>query len=231
MSGKDYFKRAITFSLLDEIAFFARKRIFKIFMKTIRPLPHETIIDIGVFGGSEDPNWNFLEQLYEYPERITTVGIDDANFLERQYLGLKFVKTVPDTPLPFKENQFDIGFSGAVIEHVGSYHNQKFFLEEAIRVCCRLFLTTPNRFYPVELHTRLPLIHWLPQPIFHKIISKMGLEFYSKEENLNLLSKNQLLNLVPRPYRTKVTLRAYRLFGLTSNLILLIKKESNKAYE
>ena len=26
-----------------------------------------------------------------------------------------------------------------------------------------MFLTTPNRWFPVEVHTRLPLVHWLPE--------------------------------------------------------------------
>jgi len=224
MSRSYYFDRAVKFSLLDKIAFLARKQMFKMFMKLMKPYSHESIIDIGVFGDSEDPNWNFLEYLYDDPKQITAVGIDDAGFLERQYPGLKFVKIIPNMPLPFKENQFDIGFSSATIEHVGSRDKQMFFLEEAIRVSRRLFLTTPNRFYPVEFHTRLPFLHWLPQPVHRMIVSKIGLEFYSKEENLNLLSKKQLLNLVPPLYQTKIRLYTYRLFGLISNLILVIEK-------
>lgn len=224
MSDKDYFKRAIKSSLLDKIAFFARKQIFEIFMDVTKPLPHETVVDIGVFGGSADPNWNFLEQLYKYPENITAVGIEDASVLETQYPGLKFVKVIPGRPLPFKQSQFDIGFCSATIEHVGSYRNQRFFLEEIIRVSCRAVIITPNRFFPMEVHTRLPFLHWLPQPFFRNILKKMGLEFYSKEENLNLLTEKQFLNLVPKSRYSKVLLYKYRIFGMVSNLILLIEK-------
>ena len=34
---------------------------------------------------------------------------------------------------------------------------------EALRVGRRVFLTTPNRWFPIEVHTRLPLVHWLPE--------------------------------------------------------------------
>ena len=33
------------------------------------------------------------------------------------------------------------------------------------------FITTPNRFYPIEFHTKLPLIHW---------IQKKDSSFYSR---------------------------------------------------
>jgi len=162
--------------------------------------------------------------LYSRPEKITAVGIEDASFLEGQYKGLKFVKAAPNEPLPFKDNQFDVGFCSATIEHVGSSKRQELFLKEAIRVCKKLFLTTPNRFYPVEFHTRVIFLHWLPAGIFRKIIKNLGLEFYSTEENLNLLSRKQLLNLIPGEYRKKSCVFYHTLFGLPSNLILIVRK-------
>jgi len=224
MSDKDYFKRALTFPVFDKIAFSARRKIFDIFISSTSPKTEESILDIGVFAGSEDPNQNFLEYLYKDPSRITAVGIDDASFLERQYPGLKFIKIESGKALPFRDDQFDIAFSSAVIEHVGSRRQQEFFILEALRVSKRLFLTTPNKFYPVEFHTRLPLVHWLPQKFFAAVLKKIGLTFYSNESNLNLLSKKDLLALLPDRYRSKAELISFRLFGITSNLILIIKK-------
>ena len=53
-------------------------------------------------------------------------------------------------------------FSNAVIEHVGGRAEQRRFVDESLRVAPRAFVTTPNRWFPVEVHTRLPLVHWLP---------------------------------------------------------------------
>jgi len=224
MSDKDYFNRLINASFLDELTFAERKKIFDIFLKEIKPLPDEKIVDIGVFCGSIDPKMNFLELLYPHPENITAVGTEDGNFLEEKYRGLKFIRIVPNEPLPFKDDQFDIGFCSATIEHVGSLDNQKNFLKETIRVCKRFFLATPNRFYPVEFHTRAIFIHWLPKPIFRRMIKKMGLEFYSREENLNLISRKELLALVPEKYRKISKIIYHKLFGMPSNLILVVKK-------
>ena len=59
-------------------------------------------------------------------------------------------------------------FSNAVIEHVGGRERQRQLVSEAIRVGRRVFITTPNRRFPVEVHTRLPLVHWLPDAISHR---------------------------------------------------------------
>ncbi|MDD5136303.1 MAG: methyltransferase domain-containing protein [Candidatus Omnitrophica bacterium] len=224
MSDKEYFKRLFDSHYLDEIAFSERKKIFDMFVERIRPRPDEKIVDIGVFCGSTDPKMNFLEMLYGHPEKITAVGIEDASFLESQYSGLKFIRTAPGAALPFGDNQFDIGFCSATIEHVGSPDRQRYFLSEAIRVCKRLFLTTPNRFYPVEFHTRAVFLHWLPKPVFRKIIKCLGLEFYSREDNLNLLDKGELLALVPEQHSRRARVICHRLFGLPSNLILIVEK-------
>ena len=34
-------------------------------------------------------------------------------------------------------------------------------LENDIKLTKKIFvITTPNKFYPIELHTKIPLIHW-----------------------------------------------------------------------
>jgi SAM-dependent methyltransferase len=127
------------------------------------------------------------------------------------------------SPLPFADNEFDLGFSNAVIEHVGSRERQAAFLAELVRVASRVFISTPNRFYPLELHTRLPLLHWLPPRLFRSVLARLGMDFYSREENLNLLTARELKGMLPPgPYRVRL-FRHYFL-GLPSNLILIVEK-------
>jgi len=70
--------------------------------------------------------------------------------------------------LPFADGEFDVCFSNAVIEHVGARAAQRQFVAEALRVAPRVFVTTPNRWFPIELHTRAPLVHWLPDAAAHR---------------------------------------------------------------
>ena len=73
--------------------------------------------------------------------------------------------------LPFDDAAFDIGFSNAVVEHVaGGREGQRRFVHELCRVARRVFVTTPNRWFPLEVHTLLPLVHWLPARARERLI-------------------------------------------------------------
>ena len=80
----------------------------------------------------------------------------------------------------------------------------------------------------IDFHTQIPLIHWLPKNIHRKILSLIGLKFYSKEENLNLLSLEELKNLLKNFHLIEYEIRSIRLFGFISNF-MIFGKITNKS--
>jgi hypothetical protein len=52
-----------------------------------------------------------------------------------------------------------------------------------LRVGRRAFITTPNRAFPVEVHTRLPLVHWLPDVVSHRVY-ELARKPWAKENHL-----------------------------------------------
>jgi ubiquinone/menaquinone biosynthesis C-methylase UbiE len=101
--------------------------------------------------------------------------------------------------LPFRDGAFDVVHSSAVLEHVGSIQNQIAFVQECCRVACKwVFLTTPNRWFPVEFHTLLPLVHWLPKRSFRALMCATGKDFFAEESNLNLLSRREIRSICAR---------------------------------
>ena len=88
----------------------------------------------------------------------------------------------------------DVVFSNAVLEHVGGEDRQRAFVSEALRVGRRVFLTTPNRWFPVEVHTRLPLVHWLPDALSFRVYRALGKGFATEN---HLLSRRELASLFP----------------------------------
>ena len=200
----------------SKIALKVRKKIFQVFMETMKPDELTNILDVGVTPDRSLPESNFLEKLYPYKHRLTATSIEDASFLEQEYPGLTFIRT-PEGELPFEDQHFDIVFCSAVLEHVGNREDQQCFIRELLRVAKSFFLTTPNRGFPVEFHTFLPFIHWLPQPLHQAILRRLGLEFWAETKNLNLLTPTTIRTLFPKHIDLQV--RKHYLLGMPSNLM------------
>ncbi len=201
----------------SNISYHARRNMFDTFMRCMQPTEQSRILDIGVTPDQCLPESNFFEQCYPYPDQIVASSIENAANIEQSYPGVQFVQTGKQG-LPFKDKAFDIVFCAAVLEHVGTREEQRAFITEIIRVSRGFFLTTPNRYYPIEFHTFLPLLHWLPQPWHQLLLRYAGLDFWAKTENLNLLSKKDIHSLFPAsiPY----TIATHKLWGLPSNLLV-----------
>ncbi|MEG4393650.1 methyltransferase domain-containing protein [Microcoleus sp. BROC3] len=145
--------------------------------------------------------------------------MEDASFLEQEYPGLKYVRS-DGLALPFPHKSFDLAVSFAVIEHVGSRVQQKAVVMELCRVGTTCCITTPNRWYPVEFHTAVPLIYWLPPSWFRALLNLLGQHFFAQEENLNLLSEKEVLKMLPTD--AEVSTRHFRLLGLIFNLLFYV---------
>ena len=144
--------------------------------------------------------------------------------MEDEYKGLKFIQGTA-LEMPFENDSFDLVFSSAVIEHVGSNMNQSKFIKECYRIAKRfIFITTPNRFYPIELHTAIPIIHWFPKITHRKLLKIFGKKFFALEENLNLLTKNDLIRMCKENCINNFKILTESFLGFPSNLLLIIEK-------
>jgi 2-polyprenyl-3-methyl-5-hydroxy-6-metoxy-1,4-benzoquinol methylase len=88
--------------------------------------------------------------------------------------------------LPFADGSFDVVLSNAVIEHVGDEAQQRAFVAEHLRVARHFVITTPNRWFPMETHTRAVLRHW-----------SRAWRDRQAPEFTRLLSRSELRALVP----------------------------------
>ena len=116
-----------------------------------------------------------------------------------------------------------------MLEHVGAFANQARLIAECTRVARKaVFLTTPNRWFPVEFHTVLPLVHWLPKPTFRALMRKSGRDFFAEESNLNLMTASELTLAAERSGAgARFDLRvANEKLGLwPANLLLIAKRK------
>ena len=204
--------------LVDAISLRSRRRKLALFTETMRPTAETTVVDVGVddsgFGEQGScGTLNFFEELYPWPERITGVGIHEGRRFTQRYPAARYVRASA-LGLPFEDGAFDVYFSNAVIEHVGPRNAQRRFVAEALRVAPRVFITTPNRWFPIELHTRAPLVHWLPDAAAHRAYDLIR-KPWAKENHL--LGPRDLRELFPVERQSDV-----RIVNLGMTLVAIV---------
>lgn len=210
----------------SHVAVYARRKMFGKFMAAVAPTPNMKVLDVGVTNANGRQG-NFFEALYPYTSQITAAGLEDASQLEAEFPGLRYVK-LDGGRLPFGDRSFDIVVSFAVLEHVGTRVQQREFLHELCRVGSVCFLSTPNRWFPIEVHTLIPFLHWLSPRWFRVALRLLGHAFYAEEKNLNLLSDHDVRQLLPRS--AKVTAYHIRLFGFISNLVYFVQAKDQETH-
>jgi len=186
----------------------SRERKLQLFLELLQPGPGSSVLDVGVtnapFGhGSTD---NFFEALYPWPERLTAVGHTSLDRFAAAFPKVTAVQA-DGRDLPFADRAFDLGFSNAVVEHVGGRDDQRRFVHELCRVAERVFVTTPNRFFPLEVHSLVPFAHWLPRAARDRVLHARGFD-----DILEPLGPKELASLFP--YSVRVLNRGMTLIAV-----------------
>lgn len=203
-----------------------RRHLYELFLSSGAVTAQDSILDIGVTSDERFATNNYLENSYPHKDRITAAGLAETSYLPSRFPGIKYAQIEADRPLPFADRSFDFVHASAVIEHAGSRAQQKFFLQELWRVCNRgVFVTTPNRWFPVEAHTALPLLHWLPPRAFRAALRALGFSAWAEESQLNLLSARDMKKLAAEARLANARVDGVRLAGFVSNLALIAQRE------
>ena len=214
-----YYQAVPAQSLSEYALIAARDCIYEDFIEQCRPRASDMILDVGVSDIVSDAA-NLVERKYPYPDRITAAGLGAAGEFRETFPKVTYTQIEANRPLPFPDKHFDIATSNAVLEHVGSRANQELFVREMIRVAHRVFISVPNRWFPVEHHTGIPLAHYWERS-FRIACNWLGCSEWTQESNLIQMSRRSLGSLAPAgvPWRAGYT--GIPLGPLSSNLFIL----------
>jgi len=210
----------------DSIVYHHRKNMYNSIFPDSDATINRDILDIG---STSDTGKSSNAFLYFFP-KSKIISISDQvikNETKLKFPNVDFVLG-DGLSLNYPSNKFDLVFSNAVLEHVGKYENVKKFILEAYRVSREdVILITPNRWFPLETHTKIVLLHWLPKQVFRKFIRLLGMDFFSKEENLNLLSCRDLKKILASTGIQGYKIQNLRFMGLKSNIVVRLRKEES----
>jgi SAM-dependent methyltransferase len=205
-----------------------RQRRFARFRPLLDALPRPVrILDVGgtvVFweqagyaghDGIEIVLLNLIDQDPAYPNITATVG--DAADLSR-----------------YGDGAFDVVVSNSVIEHLPTPALQARMASEVRRVGKRVYLQTPNRYFPLEPHFLFPFFGILPLRLRAYLLQHMDLGWYQRRRNpeealadvrsVRLVTGSELRGLFP-----SARIQDERVLVFTKSYIVLDGWEAAKA--
>ncbi len=196
-----------------------RCRKLELFLKTFEISTCCKILDVGASEKEHQEHANILEKKYPYPENITALGVEKYDLFCKRYPKVKAI-TYDGKNFPFEDKSFDICWCNAVIEHVGDRENQEYFLGEIKRVAKSAFVTTPNRFFPFEVHTKLPLLHFLPKRIFDEILILLN-KSWATGDYMHLLSLGDIKKLLEKSGISEYKVIKNKILGFTVDFVII----------
>jgi SAM-dependent methyltransferase len=218
-TGRRKMSLSYKLSLAYKISAYNRRKKWQLFLKEIAPTQEMRVLDVGFCEKEYKSGDNFIEKHYPYPEMLTALGIDIPSKFKTRYPKVTAVHYNGGL-FPFEDKAFDVLWSNAVIEHVGDRNKQLLFIKEIKRVSKRAYITTPNRFFPFEVHTLILFLHYLPKRIFDKYLVLTG-RGWAAGEYMHLLSHNDIKTLLADAGVAEYKIINNRLGGITMDFIVL----------
>ena len=210
----------------------ARRKRAQLFRARFQIAKHTKILDLGSENG--DNIHSVLQGTDVDPENIYIADIDPASVeIGHQKYGFNPVHIKEDSPLPFDDKFFDIVYCSSVIEHTTvpkeimweitdqkdfearSFERQREFAGEIVRLGKNYFVQTPSKTFPIESHTWLPLVGYLPRKYFLPLLRLSNRLWVKKAfPDFNLLGISEMQMLFPDAAIVKE-----RKWGLTKSVM------------
>ena len=211
------------YTFIDKIVIKKRQEMCDIINEELSDYIIQDALDIGSTNDLENKSSNYLIRNLKNIKMYKSIS---DQVISNNFFSKCLTKSITEN-FSYDEIQSmksDVVISNATIEHVGGFEQQKKMIENMLLLTKKYFIiTTPNRYHPLDFHTKLPILHWFPKKIHRKLLKSLKLEFFSKEENLNLLSKKDLITLLEIVGVNNFKIFDVSLLGFKSNLIVIGK--------
>jgi hypothetical protein len=205
------------------LMYWSRERKYNEIIKYIQPNSTTRILDVGCADKEYSPYDNYFEKKFPFRSNITALSIYTMKEFTMRYPDIN-VCIYEGGVFPFEDNEYDVAISNAVIEHVGDYYKQLLFLGEMLRVAKQIYIVTPAKEFPVEMHTNFPFIHWLPKQYFNLIVRRLG-KGWAVGKYVNLLYKAEIIRLLGDCGIKQYQLITHKLGPFPMHHAILVRKQ------
>ncbi|MBA4406633.1 methyltransferase type 11 [bacterium] len=172
------------------------------------------ILDVG--GSSYF--WDEIRNSFKKSYQLVIVN------LSKEEIGIgEYQKIVGDgKTLSFiKDKSFDIVVSNSVMEHLGTFNQQREMAENIKRVGRYYFIQTPAFIFPFEPHFLFPFFHWLPKWVRVKLVQNFNLGWFTKQKSKE--DAQRLVNSI-RILKKKELKRFFQNFEIISERLWFFTK-------
>jgi 2-polyprenyl-3-methyl-5-hydroxy-6-metoxy-1,4-benzoquinol methylase len=227
ISPQNYYKKlkvkyipdSIIKSLIDEILFLSQKELKK-------PAKSMSVLDVGSGFGTYD---------FELENRVKSIeGIEP--YKDAYLKAIKEKKTRKSKILFYNQlvenyiskKQYDLIICLTAIEHMKNAEQAFSKIFDLMKDNSVLYLTAPNKWWPIEQHYKLPFLAWLPLPIanlYLRIMNK-GDTYEDCSYSKSYFGMKNFFNKYPCQYKFVLPLNtnaAYLGLGKTNGIENLIR--------
>ncbi|MBI3899619.1 MAG: methyltransferase domain-containing protein [Gammaproteobacteria bacterium] len=212
----------------------ARAKRASVFREAFTLSSTTRILDIGSEDGSAVAA--MLAGTGAQPNNVY-IADSDLGRLEEGHRRFGFVPVeMPESGrLPFEDRFFDIVYCSSVIEHVTvpksevwamhdgqefqkrAHRRQRQFANEIRRLGKQYYVQTPDKWFPVESHTWLPFVGYLPRSMQLKVLA-LSNRYWIKRTTpaWNLLGTSDMRELFP-----DAEIRRERFMGLSKSIMAI----------
>lgn len=213
-----FVKRLADNSSGDSLATRMRRARFALFLSLLRTVEKPVrVLDIG----GTQAFWNLMSEGEDLDADVTLLNLDHQPVMSSRFTSASGdARSIPQ----YADGAFDVVFSNSVIEHVGSYDDQRRMASEVLRVGKRYFVQTPNKRFPLEPHFLFPFFQYLPVAIRAQMLHRFDVGWYKRVpsierarrevESIQLLTKAKFAALFPG-----ANIYEEKLFGLTKSFV------------
>jgi hypothetical protein len=213
-----FVKRLADNSSGSSLATHMRRARFALFLSLLRKLEGPVrVLDIG----GTQAFWNLMAEGEDLDAEITLLNLRHQPVTSSAFTSATGdARSIPQ----YADKSFDVVFSNSVIEHVGSYADQKRMANEVLRVGRRYFVQTPNKRFPLEPHFLFPFFQYLPMTLRAQMLHRFDVGWYKRVssleraraevESIQLLTRSRFAELFPG-----ATIYEEKLLGLTKSFV------------